>query len=67
MDEGLGEGAVEAIYLNYKHQVVINYCVNYNVKKCSQIKDDFDDHASWAIQQNAHHPMERIHDFMQSH
>jgi hypothetical protein len=35
-------------------------------KKCSQIKDNFDDHAARGIQCNAHRLMERIFGFMQS-
>jgi len=37
-------------------------------QKCRQIDDDFDcQHAAGAIQCDAHHPMECIRDFMQSH
>jgi hypothetical protein len=38
-----------------------------NSKKCRQIDDDFDCHAAKAIRRDAHHPMERIRGFMQSH
>ncbi len=38
-----------------------------NYKKCRQIDNNFDPHAVRAIRRNAHRPMERIHDFMQSH
>jgi hypothetical protein len=43
-----------------------NHRINY-YKKCSQIKDDFDDHAAGGIRRDAHCPMERIFGFMQSH
>ncbi len=36
-------------------------------KKCRQINNDFDPHATGAIQCNAHRPMEHIRGFMQSH
>jgi hypothetical protein len=36
-------------------------------KKCSQINDNFDDHATGGIRRDAHRPMERIFGFMQSH
>jgi hypothetical protein len=36
-------------------------------KKIRQINDDFDHHATRVIQRDAHHPMERIRGFMQSH
>jgi hypothetical protein len=36
-------------------------------KKFRQIDDDFDRHAALAIRRDAHHPMERICGFMQSH
>jgi hypothetical protein len=36
-------------------------------KKCRQIDDDIDRHATGAIQRDAHRPMERIRGFMQSH
>jgi hypothetical protein len=36
-------------------------------KKCRQIDDDFDPHATGAIRRDAHPPMERIRGFMQSH
>jgi hypothetical protein len=36
-------------------------------KKCRQINDNFDCHASRAIQRDGHCPMERIRGFMQSH
>jgi hypothetical protein len=36
-------------------------------KKCRQIDDDFDYHATGAIRRDAHHPMERIRGFMQSY
>jgi hypothetical protein len=36
-------------------------------KKCSQINDNFDDHAVGGIRRNAHFLMERIFGFMQSH
>jgi hypothetical protein len=36
-------------------------------KKCRQIEDDFDPHAAKAILRDAHHPMECIRGFMQSH
>jgi hypothetical protein len=38
---------------------------NYN--KCRQINNNFDHHAPEAIRRDAHHPMERIGGFMQSH
>jgi hypothetical protein len=38
-----------------------------NYKKCSQINDDFDDHAAGGIQRDMHRLMERIFGFMQSH
>ncbi len=67
MDEGLGEGGIEEILLNRRHKGVINYVIIYNVKKCSQIDDNFDNYAAGAIRRDAHHPMQRIHGFMQSH
>jgi hypothetical protein len=36
-------------------------------EKCRQIDDDFKPHAAGAIWHDAHHPMERICGFMQSH
>jgi hypothetical protein len=36
-------------------------------KKCRQINDDFDPHATGAIRRDAHHQMECIRGFMQSH
>jgi hypothetical protein len=36
-------------------------------KKCRQINDDIDRHATGAIRRDAHCPMERICGFMQSH
>jgi hypothetical protein len=36
-------------------------------EECSQINNNFDDHAAGGIQRNAHHPMEHIFGFMQSH
>jgi hypothetical protein len=36
-------------------------------KKCSQINDNFYDHAAGGIWRDAHRPMERIFGFMQSH
>jgi hypothetical protein len=36
-------------------------------KKCRQVDDDFDRHATGAIWRIAHCPMECIHGFMQSH
>jgi hypothetical protein len=38
---------------------------DYN--KCRQIDNNFDPHATRAIQRNVHHPMEHICGFMQSH
>jgi hypothetical protein len=35
-----------------------------NYKKCRQINDDSDHHATGAIRRDAHHPMERICGFM---
>jgi hypothetical protein len=66
-DEGLGEGMVEVIYLNCKHEEVINYYIIYNVNKCIQIDGKFDDHGAGAIQRDVHSLMEHIHGFMQSH
>jgi hypothetical protein len=36
-------------------------------KKCRQINDNFDPHATGAIRRDAHRPMEHICGFMQSH
>ncbi len=36
-------------------------------KKCSQINDNFDDHAAGGIRHDAHRPMEHIFGFIQSH
>jgi hypothetical protein len=36
-------------------------------EKCRQIDNNFDPHAAGAIRRDAHHPMERIRVFMQSH
>jgi hypothetical protein len=38
-----------------------------NLKKCRQLDDNFDPHATGAIRRDVHHPMERIRGFMQSH
>jgi hypothetical protein len=46
--------------------VMGKYRIN-DYKKCSQINNDFDDHATREIWRDAHHPMERIFGFMQSH
>jgi hypothetical protein len=46
--------------------VVANNKINGN-KKFMSNAGDFDGHADTAVQCGAHCPMERIHDFMQSH
>jgi hypothetical protein len=46
--------------------VMGNNGINY-YKKCRQIDNDFNPHAAGAIRRDAHHPMERIRGFMQSH
>jgi hypothetical protein len=38
-----------------------------NYKKCRQIEDNFDCHATGVIWRNAHCPMKCIRGFMQSH
>jgi hypothetical protein len=40
---------------------------NRGDKKCRQIDDNFDGHGNAAVQRGAHHPMEHIQDFTQSH
>ena len=49
--------------LNY---VMCKHGIN-DVKKFRQIDDVFDVHAAGAMRCDAHHPVERIRDFMRSH
>jgi hypothetical protein len=63
-DEWLGEGSVEAIYLN--RLIDDSYSIIYKKIKCYVFNGDCNDHADGAIQREAHHPMERIGGFMRS-
>jgi hypothetical protein len=69
MDEGLGEGVVEAIYLNNRTtERVINFYLTrniiYDVLKCQKLYGDFNNHATKGKAHEAHRSIEHIGGFV---
>jgi hypothetical protein len=69
-DEWLGEGTVEAIYLNRLiDSVLIKLLATLLLKKkkLNTINDESDGHAAGLIRRESHLPMNQFNGFMRSH